>query len=277
MFNKRGVARESVINLLIGLAVLVVLVGVLYVVFAEREDVFTRKICQISVYFSDQTIGIFHKLGIGGVYCKTYYKEFEKLKKDEFLEKIAENMRQCWWMWGEGKRDPVGDNLVKWSDYQCFNCYVVEPLGDVPEITLEELENYLQKEYIPDSDTIYWNYFKGFNNNGIIFNFPSLRNSGEPLFKKDKFYTVTFVEDTRPSVIARFLEGGAVGATTGAVGCAIIGGPLGSIACGTLGGIAGSTSLVFSTIIVNYFEDDADAIMVSEFDKAKNVCSGDMG
>ncbi len=178
-------------------------------------------------------------------------------------------------MWGEGKRDPVGDNLVKWSDYQCFNCYIVEPLDDIPDIIIADLENYLQKEYIPDSDTIYWNYFKGFNNNGIIFNFPTVINPGGPLFKKDKFYSVTFVENTEPSVFARFLEGGTVGAAAG-VACLPLGGPAGVLVCSTIGGIGGSTALAFGTALVNYFEKDADAIMISEFDERKNVCSGDI-
>ena len=268
--------------LLIALTSLIVVGSVLYVVFVEKEDIFTRKICQISVYFSDQTIGVFQKLGIGGIYCKTYYKEFKDLKKEEFLEKTAENMRQCWWMWGEGKRDPTGPNLVKWSDYQCFNCYVIEPLDDVPEITLEDLETYLQKEYIKNSDTIYWNYFKGFNNNGIIFNFPSLGNPNDPLFKqkplfeREKFYSVAFVEDTQPSVIARFLGGGAVGTVVSAVVCFPLGGPLGSFVCGVGGGLVGSTSLSIFTVAENYFEKDADAIMISEFDERENVCSGDI-
>ncbi len=272
LFNKRGqeVGRSAVLGLILALAILVVLVGVLYVVFVEREDVFTRKICQISVYFSDQTVGIFHKLGIGGVFCKTYYKEFKDVKKDKFIEDIAEKMRQCWWMWGEGKYDPAGDNLVKWSDYQCFNCYIIEPLGDVPEITSEELENYLQREYIPDSDTTYWNYFKGFNDNGIIFNVPSLYDFEKPLFEKGRLYSVTFVEDTKPSVITRVIEGGVVG-----VAACLITGP-GALLCGAAA-LAGGTSLGLGTLIANYFEKDADGIMISEFDERKNVCSGEIG
>ncbi len=281
MFNKKGynIGMNTVLELILAVTVLIILIGIVYVVFVDKEDVFTRKICQISVYLSDQTVGIFQKLGIGGIFCKTYHNEFEDLKKNEFLEKIAENMRQCWWMWGEGKLDPAGDNLVKWSDYQCFNCYVIEPLGAVPEITAKDLENYLITEYIPDSDISYWNYFKGFNNNGIIFNFPSLSYSEEPLFKKgsgelEGLYAITFVEDTEPSTITRFLEGGAVGATFGAVACSFSG--PGALVCGTFGGIAGSTSFAIGTIIANYFEEEADAIMISEFDETKNVCSGEI-
>lgn len=283
MFNKRGeeVGRSRTIELLLGLAVLIVLVGVI-VVFVEKEDVFTRRICQMSVYLSDQTVGVFHKLGIGGIYCNTYYKEFEDLKKNEFLEKLAENMRQCWWMWGEGKLDPSGPNLVKWSDYQCFNCYVIEPLRDVPEITLEELENHLQREYIPDSDTIYWNYFKGFNNNKIIFNFPSLGDPEDPSFKekplfRNELYSITFVENTEPSVITRVLTGTTLGATYGAVGCAFVGGPLAALACGIKGGILGGIILGVETTVENYLKDDSDGIMISEFNKDKNVCSGEIG
>lgn len=274
MFNKKGtsVGRDSVVNLILALAVLVVLVGLFYVVFVEKEDVFTRKICQISVYLSDQTVGIFQKLGIGGVYCKTYYKEFEDMKKDEFLNKIAENMRQCWWMWGEGERDPAGENLVKWSDYQCFNCYVIEPLGDVPEITIEDLESYLIDEYIGDSDTNYWNYFKGFNNNGIIFNFPSIRNSGGSLFENGKLYSVTFVENTQPNVLSRMMF-----VSVGTTSCLVPG--IGTLVCGislvAIPVVGIETAL--ENFLVGYFSGDEDGIMISEFDDNKKVCSGEIG
>ncbi len=66
MLDKKGIARENVGKLLLALAALIVLVGILYVIFVDKEDVFTRKICQTTVYFSDQTVGIFQKLGIGG-------------------------------------------------------------------------------------------------------------------------------------------------------------------------------------------------------------------
>ena len=262
--------RSSTVWLIVGLTTLVVLGSISYVIFVEREDVFTRKICQISVYFSDQTLGIFEKIGLGGIYCKTYWKEFEDLKKDKFLGSIAENMRQCWWMWGEGKLDPSGKNLVKWSDNQCFNCYIVEPLGDVPEITLQDLEDYLITKSIADTDTSYWNYFKGFNNNGIIFNFPSIQTPGEPLFENEKLYSITFVEDTEPSVITRIVEGGIAGVAT-----CLITGPAFLICSKAV--IIGGTAFGAGTWIINEFEEDADGIMISEFDENKKVCSGEIG
>ncbi|MBS3151419.1 hypothetical protein J4443_03520 [Candidatus Woesearchaeota archaeon] len=271
MFNKSGqeTGRNAVLVLVLSLAILTVMAGVLYVVFVEREDVFTRKICQISVYFSDQTLGIFQKLGVGGVFCNTYYKEFENLDEDEFLEKIAENMRQCFWMWGEGKRDPAGKNLIKWSDNQCFNCYVIEPLGDVPEIIARDLEDYLQREYIGSTDTTYWNYFKGFNNNRIIFNFP-ISSISDPLFRERKLYAVTFVENTEPSVIARTIEG-----SVAVIGVCLITGP-GALLCGSAA-LLGGTALGTGTWLMDYFAENPDGIMISEFDENENVCSGEIG
>ena len=280
LINKKGIAMDTVIGLILALVALVIIAGVMYVVLVEKEDVFTRKICQISVYFSDQSLGIFNKLGVGGIFCRTYYKEFKNLKKEDFLKKTAENMRQCWWMWGEGERDPAGPNLVKWSDYQCFNCYVIEPLEEIPEITSGELEKYLQKEYIGDSDITYWNYFKGFNNNKIIFNFPSL---GDPvgdsfnkkqLFEKGKFYAITFVENTQPSVLARMLSVGAVGY----VACLVPVGP-GALICGysVATTVLVGAETILENSLVTYFRGDEDAIMISEFDERENVCSGEIG
>ena len=268
---------DTVIGLILALVALVIIAGVMYVVLVEKEDVFTRKICQISVYFSDQTLGIFNKLGVGGIYCRTYWKDFKNLKKEDFLKKTAENMRQCWWMWGEGERDPAGPNLVKWSDYQCFNCYVIEPLEEVPEITFGELEKYLQKEYIGDSDITYWNYFRGFNNNKVIFNFPDLGDAKEesfkkkPLFKAKKFYSITFAEDTQPSVIGRMFGAG----LGGAVVCSFVG--PGALVCGTVAGAAAGVETVLENSIVAYFKGHKDAIMITESDEKENICAGEIG
>jgi len=108
--NKRGdLGENSVAYLIIGVATLVVLGSIFYVVFVEREDVFTTNICRFSVYLSDQTVGIFSKFGFKTILCKTLHKDVDETEEEKFMEKVAKNMEMCWWMWGEGKYE----NIVK--------------------------------------------------------------------------------------------------------------------------------------------------------------------
>jgi len=273
--NKRGdLGENSVAYLIIGVATLVVLGSIFYVVFVEREDVFTTNICRFSVYLSDQTVGIFSKFGFKTILCKTLHKDVDETEEEKFMEKVAKNMEMCWWMWGEGNRDPNGDNLLKWGENKCFVCYKLETSTDVPEITLKDLIDYLENPANRESGISYWNYFVS-NKNKIIFNFPNLADENQPLFKKSEFYAVAYVDDVRENFVANIVKGAAVGATMGAIGCAPIG-PAGSILCGTAGVVVGAGVMITKDTIEEYFYPKSDGIMIAEFGAVDDVCSGEL-
>ena len=256
--NKRGdLGENSVAYLIIGVATLFVLGSIFYVVFVEREDVFTTNICRASVYLSDQTAGIFSKFGFKTILCKTYHKELDEKKDEEFIQKVAESMEKCWWMWGEGNWDPNGDNLLKWNENKCFVCYKLETPSEIPEITLNELTDYLENPDNRESGISYWNYFVS-DKNKVIFNFPNFANENEPLFKKNEFYAVAYLDDVRENWIANIVKGATLGGATGAIGCSIPFGPPGGVVCGTVGVVVGGTVMTFSEIIKNYFYPKSD-------------------
>ena len=265
--NKRGdLGENSVAYLIIGVATLVVLGSIFYVVFVEREDVFTTNICRFSVYLSDQTVGIFSKFGFKTILCKTLHKDVDETEEEKFMEKVAKNMEMCWWMWGEGNRDPNGDNLLKWGENKCFVCYKLETSTDVPEITLKDFIDYLENPANRESGISYWNYFVS-NKNKIIFNFPNLADENQPLFKKSEFYAVAYVDDVGTNWLTNIFKG----VTAGTIACSPTG-PAGIILCGTAGGVIG---LSYETI-KGFFYPKNDGIMIAEFGAVDDVCSGEL-
>ncbi|MBI2507931.1 hypothetical protein HYV89_03180 [Candidatus Woesearchaeota archaeon] len=276
-FNKKGdLGENSVAYLIIGVATLVVLGSILYVVFVEREDVFTTNICRMSVYLSDQSLGIFSKLGFKSILCKTYHKEIDENEEEKFLKKIAESMEMCWWMWGEGNNDPNGENLLKWRENKCFVCYKLETPAEVPEITLKGFKDYLENPDNREEKISYWNYFVG-DKNKVIFNFPNLKDQNNPLFKKNEFYAVAYVNDVRENFIANIVKGAAFGTTLGAGACVLTGvGIVLSPLCVAAGAVVGTGVMITKDTIESHFYPKSDGIMIAEFGAVENVCSSEL-
>ena len=96
--------------------------------------------------------------------------EIIKVKtKEEIFSVLAEEMANCWWMFGEGKVDYIGKDFF-FKDNYCSICYQVafddstksiEGIGE--NISKDEFYNYLSLTPVPDKEVNYSEYFFGTN------------------------------------------------------------------------------------------------------------------
>lgn len=94
--------------------------------------------------------------------------EVEKVRsKEEVYRVLAEEMADCWWMFGEGSIDYVGKDFFTKDNY-CSICYQVgfdnsikeiDGIGD--SISKDDLYKYLADTKMPDKDITYAEYFFG--------------------------------------------------------------------------------------------------------------------
>ena len=158
MKNCRG---ELTTQQIVGLIILIVSFSViLFLIFrlnlGETTD---KEICHNSVLMQDKT-----KVFSGPLDCKTNYvcisgggecegieptitKKIDLSKpnaKNETMKAIAEEMVDCWWMFGEGKIDYEGED---WKGYHCAICSIIKFDEEIQigEITYKEFYNYLAK------------------------------------------------------------------------------------------------------------------------------------
>jgi len=93
--------------------------------------------------------------------------EIKEVKsKLEIFEVLADEMANCWWMFGEGKVNYVSDELV--PDLYCSICSQIafdDSIRNIDgienEISKEELYNYLVNEKIKGKEITYSKYFYG--------------------------------------------------------------------------------------------------------------------
>jgi hypothetical protein len=97
--------------------------------------------------------------------------EIKKVKtKEEIYNILAEEMANCWWMFGEGKVDYVGKDFFIRDNY-CSICSQIAFDDSIKEIegitsgqiSKDELYTYLSKTPMPNSQTNYAQYLFGTN------------------------------------------------------------------------------------------------------------------
>ncbi len=96
--------------------------------------------------------------------------DVKKVKTEEEIYNIlAEEMADCWWMFGEGKIDYVGkdfflrDNYCSICSQIGFDNSVKEIEGIGEAISKDNLYDYLSKTKMPDSEVTYAEYIFGTN------------------------------------------------------------------------------------------------------------------
>ena len=101
--------------------------------------------------------------------------------KDEVLKAIADEMVDCWWMFGEGKVDYAGSSIIGRS---CAVCSIVKfDENFQEEITYKDLSDFL-KENKKDETQTYFDYlFK----NGV----PNLMVTDSPISYGEQYTIIT--------------------------------------------------------------------------------------
>jgi len=103
--------------------------------------------------------------------------EIKKVKTEEEIYRVlADEIANCWWMFGEGKVDYVGKDFIKRDNY-CSICSQIafdDSLKDIKDeegnsiftedkISQDELYNYISVTPIPDKEINYAEYIFGTN------------------------------------------------------------------------------------------------------------------
>ena len=164
--NKNGeLTTQQIVFLVILITSFVV---ILFLFFRlNLGEVSNKEICHNSVVLKGKSVP-----GFGALDCRTNYLcvsgsgkceginptqtiKVNSNNKDEVLKAIADEMIDCWWMFGEGKVDYAGSSL---SGSSCAVCSIVRfDENFQEEITYKDLSDFLKKTN-KDSSQSYFDY-----------------------------------------------------------------------------------------------------------------------
>jgi len=171
--EKKGELTTQQIVILIILIVSFIII-LLFIFLLKPGNIADKEICHNSVVMRGNSI---LPTDIVPIDCKTKYiciskdgscekmtkPEIVKVKeKEEVYEILAENMADCWWMFGEGKIDYVGKDMIPGRYCSictqiAFDDSIVEVFGS-GSIDKKEFYNYLASTEISDSGLTYLEY-----------------------------------------------------------------------------------------------------------------------
>lgn len=158
----------------------------------------------------------------------------EKRTEDKLKTVVADGMRDCWYMFGEGKI-----NLFGSGDIHCVECYEIRFDDEVREeeenvLALNDFSGFLASNYISEKrDTTYAKYL---DKTDIVpdeqYDLDTSRQYGVFYFRS----AWKFADDAAKAAVVGTTVGGCVlGAKVGAIGGTFVGGPIGTVAGGFLG------------------------------------------
>ena len=267
-----GWETKTIITALISL---VVCGSLLFILFGNVSEM----TCKTSVYFADQSQGLSPNL------CYTEDVVIDTDDEYEVKLQVAEHMRKCWSMWGEGDLNPKGKNWWHNEDYKCFKCYRLKFTNFEGEITKKDMYDFLEdpKNNVRGYDSNYVNYF----DNAVVFGFKDKTYLEGNMIRKDEPYAITFAEDIEENNWFRYGGRITTGATTGAVTvsamCIVIPGVnLATPACAVGGAAVGAAVFGSYTVAEDIYEGlqkwkgnlpDRDAMMFSKYEDV-GLCGG---
>ncbi len=171
--------------------------------------------------------------------------------KEELYEVLAKELTDCWWMFGEGKVNYVGDDLV--GNLYCSLCSQIAFDSSIKDIvgsdtlSKKEFYEYMARKNMSGSSQTYSEYLFGTNDLDKIF---SDANLGEIVLENKQYYSLMGITSEIGSLgwiltggVAFAVGSGVIISSVGSGGFLI---PLWVGAAGVLGGVTGN--YVASTI-----------------------------
>ncbi len=160
---------ESLVSVLIVLFSIIVLISIIYVIAPKGTEKVNETACAASVGYRSQSSVEVSKVGKfsgGPLLCRTQVTELGKEKKTmvskiipkkdtlaSTLERsnvqLAENIKNCWKMMGQGKYPFSSDKVILGSELQCFTCYDVAYPASIksPVNSIKYQDEYLNGKY----------------------------------------------------------------------------------------------------------------------------------
>jgi len=283
MLNKNGAEAllEHTGEIILAVIGLGVLIGVVFLIFSPSFGIASEWSCKTSVGLSSGTFGILNKLGIDSIMCYTDDVKSEAKEKQKALNDIAEYMRKCWNMWGEGNLNPEGKNIFYGREEKCFTCYKINFPELKESVSITDINKYLQdtRKYNKlKGENSYWNYFKKSNPANLVnILLPSKsEDKNVNIIEKNKNYAAVYIENIEAAKIKNVLSWAATGAGTGAVLCSftVVGVP----ACAIVGGTIGATIDITRLLAQSGWDKitgktPADGIVFMDYDVAAKNCA----
>lgn len=236
MKNKIGELTTQQIVMLIILIVSFIVI-LLFIFFLDLGGSTDSQICHESVVLRGNSILPSDSVPLK---CQTQYlclsgdkscesmtnPKIEKVSsKEEAYGLLAEQMANCWWMYGEGKVDYVGKDLTP-SRY-CSVCNEIafdnSALDVFPngQISKQEFYKYLATTKMPDEDKTYLKYMLGTNDINAIRNLGGNQQSDFGEIKLSSRYYILTAMDSKIDFLT---WGGGAGAVIGVVSLLVPGG-----------------------------------------------------
>lgn len=159
--NKKGQLTQQQLVLII-LSVLGFIILLYFLGMLPIKPVASTQMCHLSVVARSTSIAGMEAGKIFPLRCKTKEVEIKTADKLEIEKKLADEMRECWSMLGEGKLDfltggPFGEKGM------CMICSIITfdkaVQKKTPKISASEFYNYLNTATIPEKQMSYLQYF----------------------------------------------------------------------------------------------------------------------
>ncbi len=154
--------------------------------------------------------------------------------QNEVYNILAEEMANCWWMFGEGDVNYIGEELA--PKLYCSICSQISfddslDMFENNEIDQKNLYDYLSKTKIPEKDESYLSYLVGVKNIGTIEETLKADNSEFGKINFGKQYYIIMGAYSKAGATAWAAIGAGIGL--------LAGGPIGMIVGGIAGGAGG--------------------------------------
>jgi hypothetical protein len=254
----------------------------LYVVVQYIEfgsDSVDREACRDSILLKERSKILGRPL-IGDINCKTNLVEIDSSEEEEIYKIISEEMYDCWYQFGEGKKDFLDDHDFGRGDNWCFVCSRI----DLNEENLNQnqlygLLNYLKTEPVPLTEDTFFDYFYGENSGSVNAYIPD--ESGVLIDPSQSIY-ISFLGDKRVDAYQIGKES-TIALSLGTAGGCLVGGVIGFFAGAGAGAIPGcaagakigyTASVAFTAYEYSSVKHDFVPILyVGDADGAKEMCN----
>lgn len=250
MRSKRGdITTQQIVILIILIASFVIILFFLFILnFGKTGD---KEICHNAVVTRGTNVLPEESIPLN---CKTSYicitkdgtcekmsGSYEKKtakKKEEVYNILANEMADCWWIFGEGKINYIGKEFK--SDLYCSICSQINfdnslNMFENGEIDKKLFYDYLAKINISEKEISYLEYLNGLKNANAIEERLKQNSSEFGKINLAKQYYVIMGIFSETGLVQWALSGVGVGMIIGG----IVGGPVGIIIGGVVGGVGG--------------------------------------
>ena len=206
--------------------------------------------------------------------CKEMYKpEIVEVKNlDEIYQKLADEMANCWWMFGEGRVDYIGGGVTK-GNY-CSICSQIlfdTSLNNIEvvnegKISKDNLYDYMSKTNIPGKEITYSEYIFGTTEINQLKQLASQQYKIKGTFGNievgKQYFVVMGITNEVSGLYWAGIGAGGVGAVIGIVALVTLSNPVGWVGGAVIIGVGAIAGATGGKAIFSSFEPEIAALKI---------------